>query len=274
MIEPLLSDEKLVADIDAAPKLANRIDLWWLGQSGYLLQHNTTRVILDPYLSDSLTQKYANTDNHHVRISRRVIDPKLLTGICIITSTHGHTDHLDAETLAAIRENNPEAILVAPTANQPLVAQRFTGSVQTIEAFESCRIGDVEFRAVPASHPTIDRDELGRNKFLGFLIRIGTFTLYHSGDTIVFPEMDEVLIEQSTGNIDLAILPINGKVGNMNGIDAARLAKAINAKLAVPCHYDLFEFNTADPREDFAPECARLGQSYRILRLGERLTLT
>ena len=35
-------------------------------------------------------------------------------------------------------------------------------------------------------------------------------------------------------------------------------------------HYDMFEFNTADPRELFIPECERLGQPYRVLRAGER----
>jgi hypothetical protein len=35
----------------------------------------------------------------------------------------------------------------------------------------------------------------------------------------------------------------------------------------------MFEFNTADPRELFVPECERLGQPYRILRAGESLTL-
>ena len=73
-------------------------------------------------------------------------------------------------------------------------------------------------------------------------------------------------------NIDIAILPINGKVGNMNGRDAANLAKDIGAKLVIPCHYDMFEFNTADPNEQFVPECQRLGQPYRVLKLGERFT--
>lgn len=56
----------------------------------------------------------------------------------------------------------------------------------------------------------------------------------------------------------------------MNGVDAARLARALPAGLAVPCHYDMFEFNTASP-DAFAAECERLGQPFRILRLGERL---
>ena len=165
--------------------------------------------------------------------------------------------------MAAIRANNPDAMLIAPTAIQALVAQRFSGPVRSIDAFESCSICHIEFRAVPASHPTLDRDEQGGHKYLGFILRVGQFTIYHSGDTVVFPGMGQILIEQAAGKIDLGILPINGKVGNMNGADAARLGKAIGTKLVIPCHYDLFEFNTADPREQFVPECARLGQPYR-----------
>jgi L-ascorbate metabolism protein UlaG (beta-lactamase superfamily) len=96
--------------------------------------------------------------------------------------------------------------------------------------------------------------------------------VYHSGDTVVHPAVVEYLeyFTEYHRDIDVAILPINGKVGNMNGTDAARLAKAIGAKLVIPCHYEMFEFNTADPRDAFIPECERLGQPYKVLRAGER----
>ena len=47
---------------------------------------------------------------------------------------------------------------------------------------------------------------------------------------------------------------------------------AIGAGLVIPCHYDMFEFNTATP-ENFVEACERLGQGYRVLENGERLTL-
>jgi hypothetical protein len=47
---------------------------------------------------------------------------------------------------------------------------------------------------------------------------------------------------------------------------------AAGVALAVPCHYDMFELNTASP-DEFARECERLGQRYRILRAGERLSV-
>ena len=75
--------------------------------------------------------------------------------------------------------------------------------------------------------------------------------------------------------IDLAILPINGRsperrvAGNLWGREAAQLAFDVGAELVIPCHYDLFEFNTATPEELIAA-CERLGQRYRVLELGER----
>ena len=60
--------------------------------------------------------------------------------------------------------------------------------------------------------------------------------------------------------------------GNLDGAEAAGLARDINAGLAVPHHFDMFEFNTASP-ELFTSECKRLGQSFRVLRNGEGLDL-
>ncbi len=61
--------------------------------------------------------------------------------------------------------------------------------------------------------------------------------------------------------------------GNLNPDEAARLGHEIGAKLTVPHHYDLFEFNTADPA-DFAQACSQYGTSYYVMQLGERLTLS
>ena len=82
---------------------------------------------------------------------------------------------------------------------------------------------------------------------------------------------------RSCGPIDIALLPINGDrperrvAGNLNGKDTAQLAKDINAKLVIPCHYDMFEFNTATP-DEFVAACTQLGQPFKVLRGGERWT--
>ena len=57
--------------------------------------------------------------------------------------------------------------------------------------------------------------------------------------------------------------------GNLFGHEAAQLAKDIAAELVIPCHFDMFEFNTATP-DEFRSECDRLGQPYKVLQCGER----
>ena len=156
---------------------------------------------------------------------------------------------------------------------QEEAAERLAGRVRSIAPGQVIELGRIDVRAI-AAYNTSKRDPAGAPfhprdaGWVGYELRIGGERLYHSGDTVVYEGMVERL---RPFNVDLAILPINGKVGNMGGRDAARLAHDIGAKLVIPCHYEMFEFNTASP-DEFARECERLGQPCRVLRAGERLT--
>src|SRR4030095_746183 len=118
MIQAHKKDTELIQEIDSLVGDERNFHLWWLGQSGFLLQEKGKRVLIDPYLSDSLTKKYATTDKPHVRMSERVVDPGALKNISIITSSHNHTDHLDAETLIPVLRNNPDVKFIIPEANR------------------------------------------------------------------------------------------------------------------------------------------------------------
>jgi L-ascorbate metabolism protein UlaG (beta-lactamase superfamily) len=272
VIEPLMSDERLLADIEQHGRAhvgLGRFALWWLGQSGYLIQWSGTRVLIDPYLSDSLTLKYAATTTPHVRMSRRVIDPATLPRVHVVTSSHNHTDHLDAESIVPVLRASPTAHVIVPEANRTFAAsrlglppERLTG----VDADGCVRADGIEIWAIASAHPTLDRDDQGRHRYLGFVFRFGGYTVYHSGDTLNYAGLAAKL---DSFEIDVALLPINGKLGNMNAVEAAQLASQIRAKLAVPCHYDMFEFNTAPPIA-FRREAHSLGVRTRILQLGER----
>ena len=251
--------------------------LWWLGQSGFLLQWKGKRVLIDPYLSDSLTKKYAATDKPHVRMSERVVDPELLKDISIITSSHSHTDHLDAETLMPVLKNNPGVKFIIPEANREFVAERIKCRKEFpigLNEGRSVTVGEFTFHGIPAKHNEIERDESGNCKFMGYVIEFGNYKIYHSGDTLWFDEMIDLLKPFA---VDVAILPINGNnvsrkvAGNLNCEEAAKLGKAIGAKLVIPCHYDMFAFNTADVK-DFVEEAEKLHQPYKILEGGERFS--
>jgi len=278
LIKPLQQDDTLLADLKAARNEPNALHAWWLGQSGFLLQWQGRHVLFDPYLSDSLTVKYAQTDKPHTRLSERVIDPARLGFVEVVTSSHNHTDHLDAETLLPILNANPAGRLLIPEANRAFVAQRLgcdpafpTGLTDG----QQTELAGFTFHGVPAAHNTIERDEAGRPKFMGFVLEIGPYRVYHSGDTLWYEGMVDLL---KPFQVDIAFLPINGNkperrvAGNLDADEAARLGKAIGAKLVIPHHYDLFAFNTADP-VDFVRACVREGTPYRVLKLGERVSV-
>ena len=275
MIQPLLQDDAFLADVLDAHAHPHDLHLWWLGQSGFLVQWQGHHLLLDPYLSDSLTRKYAATDKPHVRMTARVIAPERLDFIEVVASSHNHTDHLDPETLGPVLRANPKLQLVAPEANRDFVAERLGVTREFprgLVASESKRFGVFEITAVPAAHPTLERDEQGRHKFLGYVIRCGGFRIYHSGDTLRYDGMAKRL---APFRVDVALLPINGELperrvaGNLNGREAATVAKEIGAGVVIPCHYEMFEFNTASP-EDFLRVAGELKQPCCVLRAGER----
>jgi L-ascorbate metabolism protein UlaG (beta-lactamase superfamily) len=278
MIAALQKNEVLLADIAAASTDESTLHVWWLGQSGFLVQWAGERLLFDPYLSDSLTHKYAATDKPHVRMTERCIDPARLTGITRVTASHVHTDHLDGATLLPLAQANPGFRLYLP---HPIIpeAQKRLGTADVV----CCGIGDHdvhvegrwELRGVIARHNEVLRDAQGNSHCTGFLVKCGPFTIYHSGDTLWHDDIVSLLREHPC---DLLLLPINGDkperhvAGNLNGTEAAALGKAGRARLIVPCHYDMFEFNSESPAE-FVTACARLQQPCRVMRCGERLEL-
>jgi L-ascorbate metabolism protein UlaG (beta-lactamase superfamily) len=275
VIRPVLSGDALLADVRASDKRDGNFRLWWLGQSGFLLQWQGVHVLLDPYLSDSLTRKYSKTDKPHVRMTELVIDPARFSFVDIATSSHNHTDHLDAGTLGPLLAENPRLKLVIAEANRAFVAERLgidSAIPIAVDDGTAVDVSGIRFTGVASAHESVERDEQGRARFLGYVLQFGEWVVYHSGDTIRYPEMAEKL---RTFGVHVALLPINGRAperrvpGNLSGSEAARLAKDIGARTVIPCHFEMFEFNTASP-DEFVAECRRIGQSYRVLRCGER----
>ena len=241
MITPALQDDAFLADVAAVRGRVpadDTLTLWWLGQSGFLVHHHGRFLLFDPYLSDSLTRKYAATDKPHVRMTGRVVDPARLECVDVVTSTHNHTDHLDAETLVPLFSAAPSAQLVLPAANVDFAAQRLGDAHRTrfvpLAEGGATNVAGFHLTAVPAAHEHLAPE------FAGFIVRAGPHVIYHSGDTIPYPGMEERL---AAFGITLALLPINGRAperrvsGNLDGPEAARLAHATGARCVVPCHF-------------------------------------
>ncbi|MEY5045075.1 MAG: hypothetical protein RL713_300 [Bacteroidota bacterium] len=276
MIKALRKDQALLDDI-LQQEDSSDLHCWWLGQSGFLVQYQGKRLLLDPYLSDSLTLKYASTDKPHERISELVIDPAKLPRIDLVTSSHNHTDHLDAATLKPILENSPACKLIIPEANRDFVAERLHIEKKLpigLNDGETYQDETFKITAIPAAHNTIDRNEAGQCHYLGYFITVGGIRIYHSGDTLYYAEMEKLIGDFAP---HVALLPINGNLasrkvaGNLNAEEAVDLAKSCNIPYVIPCHYDLFAFNTADVNE-FINIAKAKQQGYVVLNLGGKWT--
>jgi L-ascorbate metabolism protein UlaG (beta-lactamase superfamily) len=276
MIRPLRKNDALLADIREAGSISDELHIWWLGQSGFLVQWSGIHVLFDPYLSDSLTKKYASTDKPHTRMTELAVDPARLDFIDVVTSSHNHTDHLDGETLGPLLNSNGAIQFLIPEANRDFVSARLgtAGDFPTgLNASESVALAGVRFTGITAAHNEVDRNEAGQCNYMGFVANIGPWTVYHSGDTLMHEGLEASL---KPHNVDIALLPINGNkperrvAGNLDGLEAAALAKTLGAQMVVPCHYDMFEFNT-ETTERFEESCREIGQPFKVLQCGERL---
>jgi L-ascorbate metabolism protein UlaG (beta-lactamase superfamily) len=273
-----LKDEDFLSDVHAAPARTGLLHLWWLGQSGFLVQHEGRFLLMDPYLSDSLTRKYAGTDMPHVRMSERVVDPARLGFVSAITCSHVHSDHMDPETIRPILAANPAVDLLIPEAIRDTAAERLAierSRPLGMNDGTTREAGGFTIRGVPSAHDVCETDKEGNHLYLGYVIEAGGLRLYHSGDTRRY---DGLAARLAGFDLHVGLLPINGwsprrrVKGNLDIEESIDLGLASGMRLVVPHHFDMFEFNTEDP-EAFRASAARRRLPVKVLRPGERLTL-
>ncbi|MDB6150419.1 MAG: hypothetical protein JWQ44_1867 [Chthoniobacter sp.] len=187
-------------------------------------------------------------------MTERCIAHERLGFVNIVTSSHAHTDHFDAETLVALGGAHTDRLpLVLPTANVELARDRLSRAnfdLRRLDAGEHVQLGIFEFIGIPAAHDTIEHDAEGHCRFLAFIARFSPWTLYHSGDTRWHDELPHLL---SAYRPHVALVPINGQdparrlAGNLDGEGGAVLAKACGAELVIPRRFEMFTFDTALP---------------------------
>lgn len=228
----------------------------WLGQAGFWIETGTARLLIDPYLSDSLARKYAGQANDHRRMMPPPVLPEDLPRPDLVLVTHAHTDHMDPDTLAPLAARFPDLPFVAPAAREEIARTRIGATARLILA----DAGDVlaplpglRITVLPAAHETKEEDAQGRHVFLGYGIAFGGVTIYHSGDCVPFDGLPAAVRALRP---DIALLPVNGRdaarlaagiPGNFTLAEAVDLARRAQAPFLVPHHFGMFAFNTCDP---------------------------
>ncbi len=231
--------------------------LYWLGQAGFVIEIGGYRLVIDPYLSDSLATKYADGPFPHARMMAAPATPADLGGVDMVLTTHRHTDHMDAETLRPIFAGRPHVRLVAPAAVAEEAIARSGLPLDRLVLLDAGEIAQplegLRVTATPAAHEERERDAEGRHVFLGYAIEAAGARIWHSGDCVPFPGLVEAVAPFQP---DIALLPVNGRSAELskNGIpgnftlrEAMGTAEAIGASAMIAHHYGMFAFNTESP---------------------------
>ena len=257
-MEELPVDSSLADALARVPRAPKTVTLHWLGQAGFALRWQGTLLLIDPYLSDSLAVKYGGHEFVHRRMMPPPIAPGELRGVGCVLCTHRHSDHMDPGTLPAIARGNPECRFVVPRAEvRHAVSLGLTESrLRPIDAGESIHTdGGVQVEAIPSAHEELSRNGRGEFLHLGYIVTAAGLRIYHSGDCVPYPGLEETL---RAGAIDVALLPVNGRsaaltskgiMGNFFLEEAVSLCRAAAISLLFCHHWGMFDFNTIDPRE-------------------------
>ena len=74
---------------------------------------------------------------------------------------------------------------------------------------------------------------------------------------------------------DVLVAVINGAFRNMGPADAARLARELDVKVAIPCHFDMFPDNSLPPQLLHTNlKVEGIGERYQLLEHGVPFTFT
>ena len=232
----------------------------WINQGGFIFQQSSYRLVVDPYLSDVVEKQHNWT-----RLAKspiRVEDLKPDAVFC----THNHIDHLDPVSIPKIARQYPGCCFWGPqSVGEELVRLGIDPTrFYLIKPDQSKKINNMVMAAVPARHSD--------DHAIGVVLKAEGKCIYLSGDTLYYPSLASEVLQSSGQKIDLALICINGRLGNMSIDEAVEVVKTINPHMAAPMHYGLFAENTVDPQL-FTEKCRMVGIRPFLFKMGQQTSL-
>ena len=222
--------------------------LTYLSHSAWLIENDAFKVVIDPFLEGNPTAP---------------ISPAELQADFIIV-THAHGDHIgDAIPMAKASEG---LIISNFEIANYCTAQGAQAHPMHIGGAREFPFGRVKL--TPAWHGSTFPDGSYGGTPAGCLLTIDGKTIYHTGDTGLFLDMQLI---GEMNEIDIMMVNI-GDNFTMGIDDAVKAVEFVKPKLVVPMHYKTFDVIDVDPNE-FVQKVEAKGFKAQVVEIGKKFEL-
>lgn len=240
--------------IDSFKKSApaqGQLAIFWFGQAGFVFKTASGRVIgIDPYFTDYVLRSEKLAGFKRLTPPPCGMDEIVFDDLLI---SHEHGDHFDADAIETLMANGKTHVYTNCVCAQKMRDMGLDMSrVTVLEKNVRHELGEYTLTAMDCDHGALAPEALG------FMLDFGFTRVYYAGDTA--PSWER-LEEPLRIRPEIAILPINGAYGNLNGTQAAEYAGKLGCKVCIPCHFWTFPLHHGDPQEIIdaigtaAPDC-------------------
>ena len=200
----------------------NDAKITWLGHDGFKIESGGETLVIDPFkLKRSVPADY-------------------------VLISHEHFDHLNEEDLKKVVKPK-ETIVVSILAAKEEVGKVNPKEFKIVKPGDRIKLGSFDIRAVPAYNTNKFREpgkpfHPKQDGKVGFIVTTKSgVSIYHTGDTDVIPEMDDIRPE-------IALLPVSGTYV-MTVEEAVEAANRIKPKIVIPMHYGTIVGSEEDARK-------------------------
>jgi L-ascorbate 6-phosphate lactonase len=219
----------------------NQLAIFWISQAGFVYKTPAGTVIyIDPYLTDCVHRLYPDVGYGFKRIMGTPVEAHEVEADYVV-STHSHPDHFDYDAIPILARNTNIHFVGAMDCQAEYEKLSIAQDRYTVfEEKQTIGFDDFSLTGVYADHGELAPDALG------VILTVGDIRVWQVGDTAYRPEKWHSVFDLG---VDVIIPPINGAFGNLNGVEAAKLAHDAGAKVAIPSHFWMFVEHNGDPAQ-------------------------
>ncbi len=261
----------------------NTFSMWWLGCTGIWVKTPLNGNIVIDFWCGTGKRTKANplmAQQHqmrrmsggrklqpNLRTTPFVLDPFAIKTLDAVLSTHSHNDHIDVNVAASVLKNCPNNVpFIGPKACVDIWEKWGVPKDRLIvmKPGDTYKLKDIEIIALESFDRTVliteppsgdirnskeilDQMDL---KAVNYLIKTPGGNIYHSGDSHY---SNYYAKHGNDHKIDVALGSYGenprGITDKMTSSDILRMAEALNTKVIIPFHHDIWSNFQADPQE-------------------------